>query len=277
MENKNKFIIIPGMPRAGSSWLFYNLKNHPDICPPEGYKETFFFGANFVKGFNWYYSIFKPKASQICLDASPDYFLNDKFLDNISQFKNDFKIILVLRDPDEWAISLYNQTKSFAPNIGSFDDFLENCKVQIDGNFFEYSLNKIDIKKRIDFFLKMFEKKILLINFNFLIKNQVLTLQKIENFLDINQYFNENNVFKDRVNVSIGKFSYLKYLSTLKYSRFLAFKLLPNFIINFLRKKLYKIDEKKLLSSDSPSEKNISNFFPKVTKDYFIENDIRNL
>jgi hypothetical protein len=91
----------------------------------------------------------------------------------------------------------------------------------------------------------MFEKKILLINFNFMIKNQVLTLQKIENFLDINQYFNENNVFKNRVNVSIGKFSYLKYLSTLKYSRFLAFKLLPNFIINFLRKKLYKIDEKK--------------------------------
>ena len=84
-------------------------------------------------------------------------------------------------------------------------------------------------------------------------------------------------MFKDRVNVSIGEFSYLKYFSTFKYSRYLAFKFLPNFIINFLRKRIYKINEKKFLPNDSPTAKGISNFFPKVTKEYFDKNDIRNL
>jgi len=270
----NNFVLIPGMPRAGSSWLYYNLKNHPDICVPKGYKETFFFGANYSNGFKWYYSIFKPKSKQVCLDASPDYFLNDNFLKNLDNFKNKFKVILVLRNPSEWVVSLYNQTKSFNPNIKNFDGFIENCKIEIDGNSFEYSLKKIDIKKRIDLFLKIFEGKILLIEFNYMIKNQTKTLQSIENFLELNSFFNDENVFKDQVNVSIGNFSYFKYLATLKYSRFLAFNLLPSFVLEFLRKKIYKINEKKSLSIDSPDTKNISNMFPEITNEYFKENSI---
>jgi len=270
----NDFVLIPGMPRAGSSWLYYNLKNHPDICAAKGYKETFFFGANYSKGFKWYYSLYKPNIKQICLDASPDYFLNDNFLKNLFYFKNNYKVILVLRNPSEWVISLYNQIKSFNPKVKNFDDYIKNCKIEIDGNSFEYSLKNIDIKKRIDQFLNVFKGKILLIDFNYMIKNQVQTLQLIENFLCINSFFKDENVYKEQVNVSIGKFSYIKYFATLKYSRFLAFKFLPKFILEFLRKKIYKIDKKKSLSIDSPNTKRISNMFPEIVSEYFKDKNI---
>ena len=121
---KPDFLII-GAPRAGTSWLWEMLKEHPDIDLPE-VKEPFFFGASEIygKGFEWYLDLFKNiDPNKITGEGSTSnfydhvpYFYNksdELKYDNslpvipelICNYLPEVKIIICLRDPVDRAIS----------------------------------------------------------------------------------------------------------------------------------------------------------------------------
>lgn len=109
-------VIIIGAQKSGTSSLFSYLIQHPEIRGSSCKEVHFFDGGlvpevdNFKKGVNWYRAHFpldiKPSARRI-VEATPSYVFMPSAPARISKLLPDAKLIVVLRDPVERAISHY--------------------------------------------------------------------------------------------------------------------------------------------------------------------------
>lgn len=126
-KNAPKFCIV-GAQKAGTTWLWNMLDQHPGTSLPKE-KEIHYFGSSelYAKGDDWYYSHFENlDADKVIGEASTSYFYDrvpywynkssqiefDKSLPTIpeliSQKFPNMKFIVVLRDPVHRAISAYS-------------------------------------------------------------------------------------------------------------------------------------------------------------------------
>ncbi|GGA21388.1 sulfotransferase domain-containing protein [Okeania sp. KiyG1] len=108
------FIII-GAQKCGTTSLYRYLTKHPQILPATK-KEVHFFDLNFDKGMNWYYSHFPQKEipnQTITGEASPYYIFHPHAPQRISQSLPDIKLILLLRNPVDRAVSHYYHNRQF--------------------------------------------------------------------------------------------------------------------------------------------------------------------
>jgi hypothetical protein len=110
------FIII-GAQKSGTSSLYYYLSQHPQLIPSYTKEVHFFDGGlnptvdNFKKGQAWYRTHFPLKRNirkhQETFEASPLYIFNPLAPKRISELLPDVKLIAILRNPTERAISHY--------------------------------------------------------------------------------------------------------------------------------------------------------------------------
>ncbi|NEQ36106.1 MAG: hypothetical protein F6K40_07340 [Okeania sp. SIO3I5] len=111
---KPNFIII-GAQKCGTTSLYKYLTKHPQILPATK-KEVHFFDLNFDKGMSWYYSHFSQKETQnkiITGEASPYYIFHPHAPQRISQSLPDIKLIVLLRNPVDRAVSHYYHNRQF--------------------------------------------------------------------------------------------------------------------------------------------------------------------
>ena len=103
-----------GAQKSGTTWLYENLKKHPQLYLPKK-KEIHFFDSHFYKSINWYFQHFKnAKTSQIKGEITPCYsILSDEKIRFIHEINPKLKIILLLRNPIEraWSQSVMNLAK----------------------------------------------------------------------------------------------------------------------------------------------------------------------
>jgi len=120
------FLII-GETKCGTTSLYDNLIQHPNILPsngngndtvvdatvPLGVKEIRFFDKQYNKGWDWYQQCF-PSCPEgfITGEASPTYFGRQTATDRILDVMKDVKLILMLRNPVDRLISHYNHKAS---------------------------------------------------------------------------------------------------------------------------------------------------------------------
>lgn len=113
--------IIVGAQKAGTSSLFYYLKQHPDITPSLT-KEVHYFdnglrpGDNaYCQGLDWYKAHFplarERARRQLTGEASPTYLFNPLAAGRIAAAIPAVKIIVLLREPVARAISQYQHEK----------------------------------------------------------------------------------------------------------------------------------------------------------------------
>lgn len=103
--------IIVGTQRSGTTSLFGYLLAHPKITPSTK-KEVHYFDLNFVRGLNWYREHFPLRMElayrrKISIEASPYYIFHPRALRRIKLVLPRAKIIVLLRNPTERAISHY--------------------------------------------------------------------------------------------------------------------------------------------------------------------------
>jgi len=107
---KPDFIIV-GAQKAGTSSLYKYLVSHPSV-KEAAVKEIQYFDIKYSKPESWYKSFFplniKKEGNFITGEASPYYIFHPYALERIAKFKPDIKIIAILRDPVERAISHYH-------------------------------------------------------------------------------------------------------------------------------------------------------------------------
>ena len=103
-----------GAQKSGTTWLYENLKKHPQLYLPKT-KEIHFFDWHFYKSINWYCQHFKnAKISQVKGEVTPCYsILSDEKIRFIHELNPKLKIILLLRNPIEraWSQAVMNLVK----------------------------------------------------------------------------------------------------------------------------------------------------------------------
>ena len=71
-DTRLPIIVIPGMPRAGTTFLYHNLQKHPSIFLPFRKEIDYFNRIYRHRGINWFHSLFKGiRDGQYAGDISP--------------------------------------------------------------------------------------------------------------------------------------------------------------------------------------------------------------
>ena len=184
-------VVVCGAQKAGTSALHFYLRQLPELNESVLGKETAFFMSDkyLKKGFNWFSNTFKNNANSFyALDSTPDYSYNYKALIKIKRFgvkKNvPLKIILILRDPVNRALSAYNmfyrhwkentislkrleryndEDSAFLKktlNLSEFPSFSDCIRLEVETNEKEPSFLKRGLySKQIDILKEIFSKE----------------------------------------------------------------------------------------------------------------------
>jgi sulfotransferase family protein len=102
--------LIIGAQRSGTTSLFNYLVQHPDVLPPLG-KEIHYFDFYYTRGVRYYRGRFpyrhRLRRGAITLDATPYYLAHPLVPERAAQLLPGVKLIAVLRNPVDRALSHY--------------------------------------------------------------------------------------------------------------------------------------------------------------------------
>ncbi|MBE9039618.1 tetratricopeptide repeat protein [Oscillatoriales cyanobacterium LEGE 11467] len=118
------FIII-GVGKCGTTALSNYLDKHPKVLPSVE-KELHFFNRDFAYGKKWYKSHFPPipkkRSEFVTGEATPWYFNTLGVEERIFKLFPNIKLILILRNPIDRALSQYNMHIEQGRNLHSFEE-----------------------------------------------------------------------------------------------------------------------------------------------------------
>jgi len=234
MEN---FFINIGPGRCGTSWLYSAFSEHPEISMAK-IKETEFFNYEYVRGVEWYKSLFK-KNGVAFGEISNNYFLNKNAIERIHNFNSETKIIINLREPH----TLLNSILGFAKRRGlEFKNFklsnipyLKIMGKEDDSRNFISVLDAINHIEIINFCEQLFgEENVYIFIFERINYEPELLLEEIYRFIGVNENF-KSSITHSRINQAI--IPRVKIFGTLsyKFAAFLRFFHLYR-LLDFLKK-----------------------------------------
>jgi Sulfotransferase domain len=129
-------VLIIGAQKGGTTSLFNYLAEHPDVLQPLG-KEVHYFDLHYSNGENWYRGRF-PYARRLgrgalTLDASPYYMLHPLAPVRAAELLPGVKIIALLRDPVDRALSHYQHEARAGREPLSFEEALDREPERLAG------------------------------------------------------------------------------------------------------------------------------------------------
>lgn len=201
-----QFLII-GAQKAGTSSLFSYLNQHPEVMAATR-KEAGFFSKKYSKGSSWYRTRFPSKenikSGYISGEATPEYFFHPHAAKRISHLLPDIRLILILRNPVERAISHYYHSVKIAYEKLALEDALnaedqrirkvsaemtENEKIySLDWQNYSYKSRGIysrQLGRYLDYFTR---EQILIIHSKELFESPNKVMKKVQNHLGISGF-----------------------------------------------------------------------------------------
>lgn len=201
--------IILGAQRCGTSSLYSYLTSHPQVIPASR-KEVHFFDNNFDKGELWYRKHFPSvvrmlSGEYITGEASPYYLYHPHVARRISEVIQDPKLVVLLRDPVDRAISHYwlevnqceNEDLTMEDAFEREDKRLkaEKERLILDEGYYSFNYQHFSYLDRgkhlqqIERFKRYFdEEQILVIKSESLFEETQSTYEKVTDFLNIERY-----------------------------------------------------------------------------------------
>lgn len=208
-----RLFVVAGMPRSGTTFLYHNLQKHPALFLPFR-KESNYFAVNYARGVEWYRSLYrKITPDQVGGDISPFYFMDQRAIPRIAEFSPDVKVILAVREPAEWAVSLHNQILSYDRRVPRFEEFIKTypfkagrtrVSIQIAGGF---------VGRMIEAYRQTFGDRLLLYDFALFRRDPLTVLCAIERFLGIPRFFESGNF--DNVVINAANRRNIRWLASL--------------------------------------------------------------
>lgn len=189
---------IAGTPKSGTTSLFHYLQEHPEVFLPE-LKEPHFFSCPEVKSTYYKTKIVDSKQEYLDLyqeresykavgDLSSSYLFNKETPKRIHQFNPYAKIIIVLRNPVERALSHYLMdvnlgyiNVSLSKVINNKDTFKQHYQEYIELGFYEQQIRA---------YTKQFpDSQIKVVLSDTLYANTAETLKDIYSFINVSTTF----------------------------------------------------------------------------------------
>lgn len=209
--------IIIGARKAGTRALLEFLKIHPNIkaCSVEVH---FFDNSNKYRlGLDWYrQQMPESRPEDITIEKTPAYFVTDETPERVFQMSRTVKLIVILRDPTERAISDYVQIK--LKKLGVLRPFEKFVTKDKEETVLRTTINAVQIGvyiKHLRKWLKYFPRSQLhFVSMEELTTNPTTELQAIEKFLNIKPFFRKDQFY---INQTKGFPCFSKYVEGKKY------------------------------------------------------------
>jgi hypothetical protein len=96
-----------GAQRTATTWMYYCLKEHPEVFVPES-KELHFFNKNFNLGISWYEEKFQTSQYHKAIgEVTPNYINSKDAIQKMAATIPDAKLFAIVREPIQRAFSAY--------------------------------------------------------------------------------------------------------------------------------------------------------------------------
>lgn len=180
---------LAGVQKAATSWIYYNLAEHPEIFVPEN-NTINYFNVNYYKGEEWYHSWFNhAKSDQVIVDPTMTYFRDYLCHQRMYDYNPNAKIVVSFRNPIDRAFSHYWHEKKkgkidlnfdeavFYEGVGNYDFFNE----WVQSGFYYYYLQNL---------MELFnEDQVKVMIYEDIESNPLQFMQSIYKFMDVNPDF----------------------------------------------------------------------------------------
>jgi hypothetical protein len=140
--------LILGAQKAGTTALYAYLRWHPAVTGPS-WKEVSFFDRHWRRGVSWYRGQFPLRRSgRLVGEASPGYLFHPLAPERVLATVPDARLIVLLRDPVDRALSHYHHEVALGREPLSFEDALgaeeertrgEEERMRRDGSYFSHA------------------------------------------------------------------------------------------------------------------------------------------
>jgi hypothetical protein len=128
-----------GAQRAGTTWLYENLRTHPDIFLPKK-KELRYFNFEYECGEEHYLENFADVGGESAIgEITPGYYWNHAALKRIAAYRPEMRLIFILRSPVDRAYSQYELYRDEFRNL-SFSAALRERPELIDWGMYGRSM-----------------------------------------------------------------------------------------------------------------------------------------
>jgi hypothetical protein len=192
---KPTFLYI-GVARAGSTWLYECLREHPGVFVP-GAKDIEYFDNNYGKGEVWYLSFFKPVRDEKAVgELSHDYYLCTEAAERIQALLPGVKLICCLREPVDKMTSHLRYARKIHGDKVDFDMLMrdwdgktpaKNVALDLDWDLGIHAMRYYEKLK--PFFDRFPEENILVLFYDQLREDPAGFIRRVYSFLGVDEDF----------------------------------------------------------------------------------------
>jgi hypothetical protein len=127
-------LLVIGAQRGGTSSLYRYLGSHPQVVPSVR-KETEYFSRRYSNGEVWYRGHFPLRRSSVTFEATPDYLFHPLAAERAAALVPDARIVVLLREPIERAISHWQHMTRLGFEEGTFTEALAAESARVDDDY----------------------------------------------------------------------------------------------------------------------------------------------
>jgi len=178
--NLPDFLVI-GAQRSATSWLYFCLKEHPDVFVPYK-KEIEFFSRFYQNGIEWYARYFELRKQETAAgEVTPSYLADEASPERIRRHLPGVKLVAVLRNPVERAYSQYLKQVKAGAVSGSFQEASGKNPAFIKRGMYHAQLSR---------YWELFgREKICIVFYEDIKRDPVIVTRKIYEFLGVDPAF----------------------------------------------------------------------------------------
>jgi hypothetical protein len=147
-QHQRPDFILAGVGKAGTTWIYECLKDHPDVAVPDT-DSLNFFDLNYHRGLSWYQERL-PEVDDddtVLGEATPGYLIDPFAPERIAEYAPDATLLFCLRDPVDRAFSLWwhgYSDRNWTYEFEEMFDFTPPYQLWVVPGFYAHFLRRFD-------------------------------------------------------------------------------------------------------------------------------------